>query len=190
MCYRSRTALLVVLLSVPGGAAWAQVEVEPDQSYLLLSTTRTSTMQTELDEAAARGFRIVTGSPTSSEITILLARVTEPPDTYQYRLLAASRVSTLQREIDEAAAQGFRLLPGTLMLKSASGFFGGSEIVAVLEREPGVNHDYEYTLLATSFTSTLQRELTEATEAGFVVAALSGGRDDIEHIVVMEREAR
>ena len=133
MRYRSRTALLVVLLSVPGGAAWAQVEVEPNQSYLLLSTTRTATMQTELDEAAARGFRIVTGSPTSSEITILLARVTEPPDTYQYRLLATSRVSTLQREIDEAAAQGFRLLPGTLMLKSASGFFGGSEIVAVLE---------------------------------------------------------
>ena len=52
---------------VAGATAWAQVEVEPDQQYLLLATERTSTMQEELSEAAALGFRINTGSLTSGQ---------------------------------------------------------------------------------------------------------------------------
>ncbi len=42
-------------------------------------------------------------------------------------------------------------------------------------------------LIATSLTSTLQEEITEATEAGFLIAALSGGRENFEHVALMER---
>ena len=62
-CLSGVVVALTVL--VPGTTVWAQVEVEPDQRYLLLATERTSTMQEEIEEAAALGFRIVTGSPTS-----------------------------------------------------------------------------------------------------------------------------
>ncbi|HEX8719679.1 MAG TPA: hypothetical protein VF736_03470 [Pyrinomonadaceae bacterium] len=34
-----------------------KLKIEPDQRYLLLATIKTSTMQRELDEAAAQGFR-------------------------------------------------------------------------------------------------------------------------------------
>ena len=48
-----------------------------------------------------------------------------------------------------------------------------------------IRKEYEYKLLATSRTSTLQKEVTEAKEAGYIVVGMvSRG----EHMVVMERE--
>ena len=47
-CLSGVVVALTVL--VPGTTAWAQVEVEPDQRYLLLATERTSTMQEEIEE--------------------------------------------------------------------------------------------------------------------------------------------
>ncbi len=53
------TTLLPFFLLVFSTTVWAQVEVEPDQHYLLLDTSNTSTMQEELDEVAALGFRVI-----------------------------------------------------------------------------------------------------------------------------------
>ena len=90
-------------------------------------------MQKELDEAAAQGFRIVVGSPTSGkEMALLLERTTRPEDAYTYRLLATTRTSTMQKELDEATPDGFRLLPRTMIAKER--MFGGPEIVVILER--------------------------------------------------------
>jgi hypothetical protein len=62
---------------------------------------------------------------------------------------------------------------------------GGIEIVMIMERPPRVVKQYEYKLLATSRTSTLQKEVTEAQSAGFVIIGMvSRG----EHMVVMERD--
>ena len=169
------------------GEAWAQVDVAPEQRYLLLATTRTSTMQEELDEAAALGFRIVAASPTSGdEMAVFLERVATPPETYEYLLLATSRTSTMQEEVTDAAARGFRLLPRTLISKRQ--IFGDDEIVVILERAPNVNGPrYEYRLLATTFTSTLQGEVTQLVSGGYTIAGLVS-RD--EHMVIMEREVR
>ena len=54
----------------------------------------------------------------------------------------------------------------------------------IMEQPPKVVHQYEYKLLATSRTSTLQKEVTEAVAAGFVIVGMVS-RD--EHMVVMER---
>ncbi len=66
--------------------------------------------------------------------------------------------------------------------------FGGDEVVVVLERRPGrTEQDFEYRLLATNLTSTLQTEVAQLLDAGYTVAGLvSRG----EHMVIMEREAR
>jgi hypothetical protein len=62
---------------------------------------------------------------------------------------------------------------------------GGQEVVMVMERPPKVVKHYEYKLLATTRTSTLQKEVTEAQAAGFVIVGMvSRG----EHMVIMERE--
>ncbi len=62
--------------------------------------------------------------------------------------------------------------------------FGGDEIVLLMERPPRVAYRYHYKLLATTRTSTLQKEVTEAKQSGYVIVGMVS-RD--EHIVIMER---
>ena len=167
--------------------AWGQkLKIDPEQRYLLLATRSTATMQKELDEAAAQGFRVVVGSPTSgTEMVLLLERVAQPPDTYKYRLLATSTTGTMQKELNEAAREGFRLLARTMIAKQQ--VLIGPEIAVVLERPPKAENRYEYKLLATTLTSTLQKEIAEAMALGFV---LTGMVSRGEHMVIMERESR
>ena len=152
--------------------------------YKLLATTRTSTMQKEINETAAQGYRILVGAPTSgSEMAMFLSLDGTVKEPYQYKLLATTRTGTMQKELNETSDQGFRLIPSTMIAKK--GLLGGIEIVMILERPPVVKRRYEYKLLATSRTSTLQKEVTEATEAGYVIVGMvSRG----EHMVVMERD--
>lgn len=152
--------------------------------YKLLATTRTSTMQKEINETAAQGYRIIVGAPTSgSEMALFLSRDGTVKDPYEYKLLATTRTGTMQKELSEAASVGFRLIPSTMIAKKQ--MFGGIEIVMILERVPHHKKTYEYKLLATSRTSTMQKEVTEAKNAGFLIVGMLS-RD--EHMVVMERE--
>ncbi len=152
--------------------------------YKLLATTRTSTMQKEVNEAADQGYRIVVGAPTSgSEMAMFLSRDATPTDPYKYKLLATTRTGTMQKELNELADQGYRLIPSTIIAKKQ--LLGGVEIVLLMERPPKAVREFEYKLLATNRTSTMQKEVTEAKEAGFLVVGMIS-RD--EHIVVMERE--
>ncbi len=174
----------LVLLSLLALHLWAG-EIDTGKQFLLLATKKTSTMQKELNQAAAAGYRIIAGSRTSgTEMALLLESVAEPPNIYEYQLLATSRTGTMNKELNQAAAEGFRLLPSTLMQKKRS--FGAMEIVMVLEKAPNSKEKVEYKLLATSRTGTLQTEIMEATEEGFrVVAMVSRG----EHIAILERPA-
>ncbi len=178
------SGMVLVLLALVASAPAAELDLT--QRYLLLATKKTSTMEKELGQAAAAGYRVIAGSRTSgSEMALLLEHVAEPPNTYQYQLLATTQTVTMQKELGEAAAKGFRLLAETMMQKEQ--MLGPVEIVVVLEKPPGQPTRYEYLLLATTLTSTLQKEITRATEGGFkVVGMVSRG----EHIVIMERPAQ
>ncbi len=156
------------------------------QRYLLLATTKTSTMQKELNEASAAGYRIMAGSPTSGEeMVFILEKVATLPNNYEYILLATTRTSTMQKELAEAASQGFRLVPSTMISKS--GVFGDNEIVMALEKVPGASQKFDYLLLATSRTSTLQKEMSQAIEEGYEVVGMVSR---CEHIAVLERPAK
>ena len=60
---------------------------------------------------------------------------------------------------------------------------GGREVVVILERQEGEKTAYEYKLLATARTSTMQKEIGEAGRAGFVFCGMTvaetsfGGRE-------------
>ncbi len=151
--------------------------------YKLLSTMRTGTMQKEIDETSAQGYRILVGSPTAgAEMALFLSREGTVELPYKYKLLATTRTGTMQKELNELADSGFRLIPSTMIAKKQ--LLGGVEVVMILEQPPKVTREYEYKLLATSRTSTLQKEVVEALAAGFVIVGMvSRG----EHMVVMER---
>ena len=176
--------LPLILLTGVFTVAQNKLKIDPENRYLLLSTVKTSTMQKELDEASIQGFRIISAASScgQSEMVLFLERVTQPPDTYKYRLLATSRTSTMEKELNQAAQEGFRLLPRTITAKEG---FLSNEIVSVLEQTPKSTKRYEYRLLATSRTSTLQKEVAQSEADGFVLVGLVGRG---ENMVIMEKE--
>ena len=55
-------------------------------------------------------------------------------------------------------------------------FFGGDEVVVIMELDNKALHgSYDYVLLATSRTSTLQAELTEVGQRGFKLVGMAVG---------------
>jgi hypothetical protein len=171
--------------------ALAQGKVE----YKVLSTTKTSTMQKEMQEAAEAGFRYadVMGGSTAvggAEVVVIMTKNAKP-GAYDYRLLATNKTSTMQKELQEAGDAGFEY-KGQTAFKSA---FGGKEVVTILERAKDVKMSarYEYRLLATSKTSTMQKELSEAGDQGFefvgltVAKTLLGG-DEV--VSILRRKAQ
>ena len=152
-------------VSVP---AFAQVE------YRVLATNKTSTMQTEMQAAAEAGFRYVgvMGGETSfggAEVVVVMMKA--PGSTgYGYRLLATSKTSTMQKELQTAGDAGFEYRGQTVFTT----MFGGKEVVVILERGPeDEKARYEYRLLATKKTSTMQKELAEAGKQGFTFVGLT-----------------
>jgi hypothetical protein len=146
--------------------------------YRVLATTKTSTMEKELNEAAEQGFRYsaVMGGDTAiggSEVVVVVARIGEARGRFSYKLLATSKTSTMEKELQQAADAGFEYR-GQTVFKSA---FGGEEVVCILERDKdaGVERG-QYKLLATSRTSTLQKELIEAGRMGYHVLGMTVGK--------------
>ncbi len=173
----------ICLLLVCGAEVVRGAELDLTQRYLLLATVKTSTMQKELDRAAAAGFRIIGSSPTGgTEMVAILEKVATPPQNYEYFLLATSRTSTMQKELNEAAEKGFRLMPKTIIAKEQ--FMGGVEIVLLMEKAPGKAQHYRYLLLATSRTSTMQKEMAQAADDGYEVVGMASRG---EHVVILEK---
>jgi hypothetical protein len=170
-------ALLVLLVSVTPAAPSQKPAIDPNLQNLVLATQRTTTMQKELDVAAKQGFRVVAGLPHDDEVVLLLDRVPQSSTPYTYRLLATNRTSTMEKELNEAGRDGFRFMPRTTVEK-------GDEVLLVMERDPQPTQRYEYKLLATNRTSTLQKELNEASKDGFM---LRGTFNRDEAMAVMER---
>ena len=146
--------------------------------YKVLATNKTSTMQKELNEAAEAGFRIekAMGGESAfggSEVVVVMSKEksSAPKARFAYKLLATNKTSTMQKELNEAGAEGFEYKDQTVF-KSA---FGGDEVVVILEsdRDASPKVRYEYQLLATQKTSTMQKELLEAGAAGFKFVGLT-----------------
>ena len=161
--------------------------------YQILATNRTATMEDELNRAAARGYRFsaVHGGETAfggGELVVAIERdLNETPwPRFDYRVLATNRTSTMEGELNHAASFGFRAV-GQAVLETE---FGGHEVVVIIERDLNDSAQFEYALLATTRTSTMQRELADAGRRGFRIRGLSVGVTSFggqELVAVVER---
>lgn len=160
--------------------------------YRLLATNKTSTMQKEMNQAADAGFRYggVMGGETAfggSEVVVVMHKdpANEQRERFQYRLQATNKTSTMQKEMQQAGDAGFEYKGQTVF----SSTFGGREVVVILERDrEAETRAWEYKLLATSKTGTMQKELSEAGEGGFsfvgvTVAETSFGGKEVVSIL-------
>jgi hypothetical protein len=184
-----RIVLAFIALSLLAAAP----AVAQNRTYKVLATSKTSTMQKELEAAGALGYRFVSvmGGETATagnEVVVLLEKDPDNKLTYEYRVLAATRTSTLQKELDENGSGGFRMVGQTVFEST----FGGKEAAAIIERPSDAkNFKYEYRLVATSKTSTLERELQQAAAEGFIAVNMTVGKTAIggsELVVIMRRQ--
>ncbi len=165
--------------------------VQPEQiEYKLLATNKTSSMEKEMNQAAAEGFRYEgsMGGETAgggNEIVVIMSRrPSTQSDRLQYKLLATRKTSTMSKELNEAGGQGFSYVGQTVYDST----FGGREVVVILERNDKQTTTYEYKLQATTRTSTQQKELNEAGRDGFqfcgiTVAETSFGGKEVVSIL-------
>lgn len=195
----------VIAVAVSAGIAFGvlasaqQPEIpllDQQYEYRLLATKKTSTMQKEMNQAAEAGYRFlgVSGGGTSfggEEVVVIMGHMKGRPASadYEYKLLATSKTSTMQKEMQEAGDAGFEYR-GQTVFDTA---FGGSEVIVILERDRGVRNypHFEYRLLATKKTSTMDKELNEAGEAGFafVGVTVSKTRFGGDEVVTILRRA-
>lgn len=184
------------LLAIACVAAILPAHAQDVTTYRVLATTRTSTMQKEMSAAAAEGYRFVDvmGGETAfggNEVVTLMQRSASGTARYEYRLLAASRTSTMQTELQEAANAGFDFVGQTVF----ESLFGGKEVTIILERDtsaPAVAR-HEYRLVATSRTSTLQKELDQLGQAGYQALAMTVAKTAVggaELVVIARRLLR
>ncbi len=84
-------------------------------------------------------------------------------ETLTYRILATNKTSTMQKEMQDAGDAGFRFVAAM----GGETAVGGKEVIVLMEKAPGAVVRYEYRVLATNKTSTLQKELQQASDGGF-----------------------
>lgn len=167
----------VVLLMLGGATAFAAEVYE----YRVLATTKTSTMEKEMNEAADAGFEFnsTMGGQTAfggKEVLVVMAKGSGSPVKKKYKLLATSKTSTMQKEMSEMGEEGFEY-KGQTVFEST---FGGREVAVILELDSAKKKErIEFKLLATSKTSTMQKELDEAGKEGFVLTGMTVGKTAI-----------
>ena len=183
-----KNILLASALVAPMYAADASLD------YRILAASKTSTMEKELNSAAADGYRFskaMGGKSANGGQEVVVAMVKDLDNSGQevrkYRLLAATRTSTMQQEMQRAADQGYEYA-GQTVFETA---FGGREVVVIMEFDTAsVRSRSSYRLLATTKTSTMQNELQDAGAQGYVLLGLTVGKTEIggDEIVTILRK--
>jgi hypothetical protein len=194
-----RQVISVVAIGLVLGVWCGRADAQdlPKVDYRVLATSRTSTLEKEMNDAAAAGFRFAAtmGGDTAlggKEAVAVMSRIDGGNrDRYEYRLLATNRTSTMQRELRDAAELGFEYR-GQTVFETA---FGGEEVVCILERiaDRRERSFGQYLLVATSRTSTLQKELVQAGLDGYEVLGLTIGKTAVggnELVAILRRPAR
>lgn len=184
--------LLLSVLAALAAIATPSAQDKPGYEFRVLATTFTSTMESELNRGAEAGFRFKTvmGGETANggnEVVVIMSRRAGSRPRVSYKLLSTSKTSTMEKELQAAADQGFEYR-GQTVFKAA---FSGDEVVCILERDKEADvHHSRYRLIATTKTSTLEKEVSLAGAAGYDVLGMTvaktafGGR---ELVAIMRR---
>jgi hypothetical protein len=153
--------------------AASPLQATSQREVRFVSTTKAGTMERELNQLASEGFRLerVSKSSMGDDLAVLVERDPNAVNAprYEYKLLSTLRTSTLEKELLQAADQGFELRGLISFLRVGfSTIVQGDETAALMERRLGeTNRQYDYKMLSTRREVTMRKELDEAVAAGF-----------------------
>jgi len=157
------------------------------KEYRFVASSDSNKLEKEINESAKEGFRLefLSDGLIESQVGVLLSRTptqsqgnaTPDQPRFEYKVLGANKISTIRKELEDAATQGYELRG--LTANSSLMPFTVSETIAVMEREPGqTKQKYEYRFLTAKREETLQKELDASVSEGFHPVAMSANRDN------------
>ena len=174
-----RSFLFCFILSC---AVFAQ-STDNESEYQFLNTQKASTLEVELNQQAKAGWKLLLlpKAFNTEDMGALLGRA-EAGKKYEYKVLAAARIGTLEKEFLEAAKQGFEYR-GILTKDNSVGraFIGNffNETMLVLEREQGrTSAQTEYVFLNTKKESTLEKEMDSSVSQGYAPVGFARTEDN------------
>jgi hypothetical protein len=162
--------------------------------YQVVSTSKTSTFEKELNAAAEKGFYLnsIMGGETTfgwREVVAVMQREAGGGTKTKrvYKLLATNKTSTMEKELRELGAAGFEYRGQTAFVTA----FRGREVIVILEKdETKPAKRIEYRLVATTRTSTMQKELQEAGAEQFIAVGMTvckGFVDELEIVTILKK---
>jgi hypothetical protein len=167
-------------LAGAASAPAATPEASADRRIVNIQFGKYDNAERELNSAATSGYRVKEFAMTGrkrGEVT--MEKTAAPGQAYQYRLLHVMRMGTLQKELNEHAAQGFRLCPHTL-----AQLYGTSTMVIVEKPPVAPDTEYEYRVHGTVRVSSAQKDIQKDQSEGFTLAETIEGS---AHIVILEK---
>jgi hypothetical protein len=159
---------IIAILERPSG------EIRRRFEYRLLSARGEKEKQQELSVAVSEGFKPIEMNLGLIVISRNLHTTGAEIGTSEYRYLGTTKVSTMEKEMNKLAEEGFQFYIG-----SAGSYALMSRPVTAKTRK------FEYKFLSTFRTGTMQKELTEAAQQGYIYLPTSGGLGGM--VAVMER---
>ena len=153
------------IATLPGQPARGEFETE---WFLSLHASKPSALQQEVNEAAARGYRMTPSG--------FLEKVAKPPDTYEYLLLPNKKGPELERKLNEAGARGFHFSPNSHWLEKSAHSTG----------------QYQYLVLENTQLSALNDVMAKPVAQGYrpVSVVIHAGFSKVTRSLIMEREKR
>ena len=137
--------------------------------------------QAKLNEKGAAGYRVADFALTGKDSANIAMETSGDAGKYEYRVLHTRLPGTMQKEMNEAAADGYRLCGQTV------GQFGGV-MTAIMER-PSVQAGkprYSYRVHQTVRVSSAEKDTRNDQAEGFVLAGAT--HQSNVHLVVLEKE--
>jgi hypothetical protein len=163
--------------------------------YRVLGTSRASTMEKELNEAAEAGFhfsKVTAGTNALGGKELMVVTVKDGAastrDARQYKVLTAARTSTLENQLQQAADDGYEYVDQAMFVSGV----GGRQLAFILERDPAKPRSRStYRLIGAAKASTLQKELNGLGAQGYVVVGFTVGVTTLggeETVVILRKD--
>lgn len=162
--------LLVLTPVLAAQEAPSESKLDFSGRYLILSTNRWSTLNQELKQALAAGYGVLMGDAPFK--FLVLEKQPQGAPQREFKV-----VENLSRDLEGAAAEGFRLMPATVGMKVKN-------IAGVAGKTADSSTRFEYRVLNPIRTSSLQKDITEAAGQGYRPVAFAAAE---RHAVIMER---
>jgi len=201
-----RIGLALIALLLPIHVA-AMPQQPAASSTRLVIGDDPSKLEKELNEAAANGYRICRAAPErihnavanillagghddTSGAVVLMERIPSGSANYQYAVIRLfARVSSWERDINKAASQGFRVIPGYGTLTMRQGFVLGTAQVpiTIMEKAPEASEVKEYVVAEARQMGNFEHEVNQRFANHYGIMYI--GQFYALHLALMEKRA-